>query len=101
MAANPLDIGDLDREQRIRERAYHLWDRDGRPEGRELEYWEQARTLIGMSENPQAGQMSVVSKSDRPIEEAALQDNLGEFPGLQADQGEHLATPRAPRDSNG
>jgi hypothetical protein len=87
MAANPLDIGDLDREQRIRERAYHLWDRDGRPEGRELEYWEQARTLIGMSENPQAGQMSVVSKSDRPIEEAALQDNL--------------ATPRAPRDSNG
>jgi hypothetical protein len=92
MAANPLDIGDLDREQRIRERAYHLWDRDGRPEGRELEYWEQARTLIGMS---------VVSKSDRPIEEAALQDNLGEFPGLQADQGEHLATPRAPRDSNG
>ncbi len=37
-------------EQRIRERAYLLWEEEGRPEGRELEYWERARRLIGAGE---------------------------------------------------
>ena len=29
-------------EQAIRERAYHLWDGDGRPDGRSIDYWLQA-----------------------------------------------------------
>ena len=33
-------------EQRIRERAYHLWQQDGAPEGRPDEYWEKARNEI-------------------------------------------------------
>ena len=37
-------------EQRIRERAYLLWEADGRPQGREIEYWERARFLIGGGE---------------------------------------------------
>ncbi len=37
-----------DTEQLIRERAYHLWEQDGRPEGRDLEYWERARFLVGI-----------------------------------------------------
>jgi hypothetical protein len=31
-------------EQRIRDRAYQLWEHDGRQEGRSHEYWERART---------------------------------------------------------
>ncbi|MGH7156442.1 MAG: DUF2934 domain-containing protein [Acetobacteraceae bacterium] len=31
--------------QRIRERAYRLWEEDGGPSGRDLEYWERARAL--------------------------------------------------------
>ena len=27
----------------IRERAYHLWEAEGRPHGREAEHWERAR----------------------------------------------------------
>src|SRR3954468_8085255 len=30
---------DPEHERAIRERAYALWEADGRPEGRELEYW--------------------------------------------------------------
>lgn len=30
---------DLDFEQHVRQRAYHLWEGDGRPEGRETDYW--------------------------------------------------------------
>jgi FAD/FMN-containing dehydrogenase len=29
-------------EQIIRERAYYLWEQDGRPHGRDLEYWTRA-----------------------------------------------------------
>jgi hypothetical protein len=33
-------------EQRIRERAYRLWEVEGRCEGRENEYWNRAEELI-------------------------------------------------------
>lgn len=92
---------DQDREQRIRERAYHLWEADGRPHGGELDYWERARELVGMEENPQAGQLpNPVAEHRDPtaperVEQAAIQENYGEVPGL-ADQGEQQQTP-APR----
>ena len=33
-------------ENRIRERAYRLWELDGRPEGKAEDYWTRARHLI-------------------------------------------------------
>jgi hypothetical protein len=30
---------DLNFEQDVRKAAYHLWEKDGRPEGREKDYW--------------------------------------------------------------
>ena len=39
-----------DREQKIRERAYEIWDREGRPLGRELEHWTQATREIDQGE---------------------------------------------------
>ena len=33
---------DEEMKQAIRERAHALWEADGRPEGRELDYWLQA-----------------------------------------------------------
>jgi len=35
-----------DREQRIRERAYELWEADGAPEGKADTYWHRARELV-------------------------------------------------------
>ncbi len=29
-------------QEAVRERAYYLWERDGRPEGRDLTYWDMA-----------------------------------------------------------
>ena len=40
-----------ERENRIREREYYLWEADGRPEGREREYWEQAEAIVGKEES--------------------------------------------------
>lgn len=107
MTNNPLQ-DDPAREHRIRERAYHLWDADGRPHGRDVEYWERARELVGMEESAGAGELPN-PEAHPPLnevapgvqaEEAAIQENLGEFPDRLTDQGEQPQTPaarRAPR----
>ncbi len=99
---SPFDIG---YDQKIRVRAYHLWEADGRPDGGEQAYWEQARALIGMESGTAPGLRPnpVPPGADRPVElepedrpeEAFLQQNLGEFPDLFTDQGDRLETPES------
>jgi hypothetical protein len=88
-------------ERRIRERAYFLWEIEGRVEGRADDYWERARELDAiqsnapdMEPNPQT-EGGWRDPSSPPVEEAALQENLGEFPGRFTDQGEVMATPQS------
>jgi hypothetical protein len=95
---HPLEPGSPAREQRIRERAYHLWEADGRPDGRAEEYWERAEALLGLDGDPTAGQLAnpIAAGADpsaMTVEEASIQDNLGEFPDRFADQGEWRQTP--------
>ena len=44
---------DGEREQAIRERVYALWEGDGRPKGKDLEFWVRAETEI--AGDPYAG----------------------------------------------
>lgn len=98
MSTNPLE-DDPARDQRTRELAYELWQADGSPHGGDLEYWERARTLVGMEESRQTAQLPVPSPDDpsvmagQAVEEASIQANLGEFPDRLSDQGEHPAVP--------
>lgn len=39
-----------EREAMIRERAYQLWEADGRPEGRAVEHWVRAEAEVGGGE---------------------------------------------------
>lgn len=100
MSDNPLDDSNEERQQLIRERAYHLWEADGRPDDREAEYWDRARVLVGMEQSPHAGELP--NPASLPgadpnrvgiVEEAFLEENLGEFPNALSDQGERPATP--------
>ena len=69
------------REQRIRERAYQLWDQDGRPEGRAEEYWHRARAIEG----DVGGDIGVESESQSERDDARI-DEAGEesFPASDA-----------------
>ena len=104
MATNPLK-DDPVRDARVRELAYRLWEENGRPHGRDLEFWEQARELVAIEASPGAGllpnpQQEPNAPRETGIEEAEIQENLGEFPDRFADQGEWQATPapvRSPR----
>jgi hypothetical protein len=100
---NPLSI-DPDHEHRVRERAYLLWESDGKPHGRDVEYWERARELIAMEDSAGSGLLpnpATTKKLPRGtgIEEAEIQENLGEFPDRLADQGEVKTTPAPKRKS--
>lgn len=97
MSDNPLEETP-EREALIRENAYQLWEADGGPHGRDGEYWERARELVGMEQSGGAGQLDNPMNHEGPIpgvtvDEASLQDNLGEFPGRMTDQGDWRQTP--------
>jgi hypothetical protein len=100
MADNPLKF-DAEREHRIRKRAYHLWESEGKPEGRAVEYWERAAELVSMEDSGNPGQLpNPIAAGIDPaapirVEEASIQENLGEFPGQRTDQGDVEPTPKA------
>jgi len=55
-------------ENAIREQAYYLWEQDGRPPGRDMEYWQRATVLAA-----EKGQVDTIVKSPpkRPAKAAA------------------------------
>lgn len=81
-------------ERRIRERAYQLWEREGRPEGREAAHWDMAKEQIAIEDfqrsatkpNPVA-QGHVYADQVGTVEPLEAVENAGEFPTL-TDQGE-------------
>ncbi len=104
MTGNPLEMTP-EREARIRERAYRLWEEDGRPDGRETEFWERAEELIGMEENADAALLpnpaTDPTRAEKPTEEAEIQANYGEFPDRFTDQGNRQQTPGLRSGKNG
>lgn len=53
---NPKDLND-----RIRQRAYELWEREGRPHGRDSEHWKMAENELGAA--PAAASPTVTAKT--------------------------------------
>ena len=64
-------------EQRIRERAYHLWQKEGSPEGRDQEFWERARL---MHESEQEPAMDTPLGQRSPEEHKADEASAESFP---------------------
>jgi DUF2934 family protein len=53
------------KEQAIRERAYALWEQDGRPEGQSLAHWSRAEAEIGTEQSAEAPNKASIVKSPR------------------------------------
>ena len=79
-------------ERRIKAQADQLWQQAGSPEGQRDRFSEQARELLAIKENPDAGTLDPEEAARPVIEEAALMRNLGEFPTL-TDQGDEMTYP--------
>ena len=82
-------VDDTELQDRIRARAYQLWEEEGRPPGREMDHWDKARILVAIEDD----RTSLVPVEPSRPEEAALQPNLGEFPAAMTDEGDRQQTP--------
>ena len=85
-----------DHEQRIRTRAYRIWEEEGRPEGRAKVHWDMARELVAVEDNFEdtlkpAPSLGADDRSGEPIEEA-LANTGGELPTM-TDQDEQTYPP--------
>ncbi len=94
MSENPLDPSP-EQQAAVERIATRLWEEDGKPEGRMAEYRERADELARMEMAGASGQLPNPATHAPPVEEASIQDNLGEFPGARGvdDQGEWRQTP--------
>jgi len=78
---------DAEWEQRIRERAYFLWQAEGCPEGRGAEFWDRARALEPEAASPTDGESAPAPTrtSIPPLDrqrERGTRRNRGESQGL-------------------
>src|SRR3954471_9347732 len=100
---------DAEWEQRIRERAYFLWQAEGCPEGRNTEFWDRARALeleatsLTEGEGVPASARTSIPPLDRQHERGAKRGR-GESQGLPfragppiPPSGEGFAAQRASR----
>ena len=99
MSDNPLDPTP-EYEAAVKSRARQLWEADGSPDGAMDEYTERADELLRMEMAGASGQLpNPMTQNERmpgiTVEEASIQQNLGEFPGGSsvADQGQWRETP--------
>lgn len=88
-----------DHEDRVRRRAYELWQQEGCPPGRERDHWERARELVAIEENQKYATIPVkksyqnIGPTGEPVEPLIAAENaVGELPTL-TDQGEEAAMP--------
>jgi len=84
------DREERERQERIRRRAYQLWEQEGCPEGRADVHWDQATELIAIEDNQRLTMEPVVAPggpTGEPIEPLEAVENAGEFPTM-TDQGE-------------
>lgn len=54
-------------EQSIRDIAYSLWENDGRPEGRDQEYWDRGREAWLGQQTPEAGFKEALAETEPDI----------------------------------
>jgi hypothetical protein len=98
----PYPPADTEREQRIRERAYLLWEADGRPHGRDVEYWERACELTGVAESAGSGVLpDPGTVPGRPrqggVTKAKVKADPGKVPDRPVNQGAAKTSPPSRR----
>lgn len=89
---------DHDLQERIRKRAYGLWEQEGHPHGRADAHWDMAAELIAIEDNHRLATRPVQSASatgptGEPIEPLGPAGSMGDMPTL-TDQGEEQTLPQ-------
>ena len=70
------------RDERIRERAHAIWDREGRPEGAAQHHWQRAEQEIDQEDKASAVKPAAKKAAARPKTEGASRKTAGAGPAL-------------------
>ena len=65
-------------QDKIRERAYAIWEQDGRPEGREQEHWYRASSELGGDGASMDLDSGAITPDGRPATAPADSDRIAE-----------------------
>lgn len=69
-----------DREERIRAKAYELWQEAGQPEGREVEHWEEAERMINAQDTDGETDFGVNPEQTGPAQPDQIETVEAEVP---------------------
>lgn len=90
-----------DQESRIRQRAYEIWQREGRPEGREAEHWRRAEAEItaeaGAAADQTPDRAAAGSKPQSEPSSTATAPVRSRRAGVKPEGGRPSASPRRGR----
>jgi hypothetical protein len=68
----------MDREHRIRQRAYRMWEDEGRPEGRDREHWDRAaRAVDGSGDEASDGAPPTIGQRKSKVETQSSEPSSG------------------------
>ena len=80
-----------DRDEKVRDRAYLIWEREGRPDGRRSEHWAQAeREIDNEADARLAGAGAKVTPLDDPTRAGGSAKAADEKPARTAPGGAEL-----------
>jgi hypothetical protein len=91
-AAEDLDA-DEPFEELVRRKAHELWLSEGGPHGRDKDHWRIASELVAEEIRGSRTDLPYVGETEGRVEEARVQENLGEFPDLDDQGGEDVTKP--------
>ncbi|MBV1836617.1 hypothetical protein [Acetobacter estunensis] len=99
---NPLEDSPK-RDAQIKAKAREMWIADGKPTCGPEGYMEAATDLVGMTINPDAGEIPVepevpIGPEGEPIEDARIQENLGNLGGSMDEQDDRQEVPFGTRE---
>ncbi len=79
----------------IREQAYALWEKEGSPHGRDVEFWERARLMLEAARQPAASTPLQRRSSAEKAEDAAGEGTFpaSDPPSFTAHGGALTSTP--------
>ncbi|MCQ8781467.1 DUF2934 domain-containing protein [Mangrovibrevibacter kandeliae] len=81
-----------DDEARIRQKAYELWEAEGRPEGRQEEHWAEAKEIVALRDSFDTTLRPLDQTIDEPDEPEFIAEEQGDMPGLD-DNGDGAKGP--------
>lgn len=84
-------------EHRIRERAYHLWEKEGSPHGRHHEFWERARLMEEASMAPPIPTPLSERTPDEKRMDVGLEETFPASDPVAASNPSLIAKARVPR----